>query len=391
MYNFGDVPDDFITKRHMIFNRTLWKIFQQFGWEKVLEGFEVGTEAFTYETFKYRLDDAVKTAKKVISGDFEFPEKLISYTLFPPGGFIRSDLQQGSMKLMYGESVDVSYIAIWDLEQTIYSILNAHLEDGIPVDWYLLGPEDEILERRHMKTGVKLKDMPKKNKGRDFNNLGKKITEILKDLRNERTPEFSSSTYMVGLTWASHAAHLPFIFSYYEALARLWDLLAAKKNTGLEGFAYVPASPTIQMLAYMSRPDYIIKSAGLLSDHKMYIIGLEEQNRDFLLENLPEDYDLFINEKWHEGLPWPYQTVNVQTPYEKMKKKNAWKHAQTNNTFEWNYSHPENFIKLEDLGMDLDQVMNGVFLDINHSIEPNSVNLKDKMISTGCGQFTEFI
>ncbi|MFX0133106.1 MAG: hypothetical protein ACFFDN_05620 [Candidatus Hodarchaeota archaeon] len=390
MYNFGDVPDDFITKRHMIFNRTLWKCFQQFGWEKVLEGFEVGTEAFTYDTFNYRLDNAIKTAKKVINGEISNPEKMISYTLFPPGGFIRADLQQGSMKLMYGESVDVSYIAIWDLEQTIYSILNAHLEDGIPVDWYLLGPEDEILDRRHMKTGIKLKDLPKKIKG-DFNKIGLRTTDVLKDLRNERTPEFASSTYMIGLSWASHAAHLPFIFSYYEALARLWDMLTAKKNTGVEGFAYIPTPATIQMLAFMNRPDYIIKSAGLLSDHKMYIIGLEEKNREFMQENLPEEYNLLVIEKWQEGLPWPYQTVNVQTPYEKMKKKNAWQRAQTQNGFEWNYQTPENFITTEDLEMDLEQVMDGVFLDINHSIKPNGIDLKEKVISKGCGIFTEFV
>ncbi|MFX1452098.1 MAG: hypothetical protein ACFFCM_14775, partial [Promethearchaeota archaeon] len=60
MYNFGDVPDNFVTKKHLVFNRTFWKCIKMLGWEQILKDFEIGAKAFTYDTFKYRLDDAIK-------------------------------------------------------------------------------------------------------------------------------------------------------------------------------------------------------------------------------------------------------------------------------------------------------------------------------------------
>ena len=130
-------------------------MFQHFGWEHVVRGFEKGSEFLGYEVFKYRLNEAIKTAREVLQGKIENPEKIIAFTLFPPGGFIRADLQQGSMKLLYGESVDVSYVGIRDDTMEASFILNGHLEDGIPVDWWMMGPEDEMLDRRHHKYGIK--------------------------------------------------------------------------------------------------------------------------------------------------------------------------------------------------------------------------------------------
>ena len=40
--SWGDVPDDFITKKHLIINRTLWKCVKEFGWEEIIEGFSHG-------------------------------------------------------------------------------------------------------------------------------------------------------------------------------------------------------------------------------------------------------------------------------------------------------------------------------------------------------------
>lgn len=100
---------------------------------------------------------------------------------------------------------------------------------------------------------------------------------------------------------------------------------------------------------------------------------------------------LLVIKEWEKGLPWPYQSVNVQAPYDELKKKGAWKLAETKDMFQWKYPFPDKFIKIEDLEMDLDDVMKGVFIDINHQTEPGSINLKEKIISKGCGMYTEFV
>ena len=96
-YNYGDIPDSQPLKRYFPLNRTLWIIFRHYGWDHVQRGFEVGSEFLGYEVFKYRLNEAIKTAREILDGQIPSPEKIIAFTLFPPGGFIRADLQQGSM------------------------------------------------------------------------------------------------------------------------------------------------------------------------------------------------------------------------------------------------------------------------------------------------------
>ncbi|NVM30923.1 MAG: hypothetical protein HWN65_18930, partial [Candidatus Helarchaeota archaeon] len=138
MHQYSEIPDEFPLKRYFPLNRTLWKMFRSHGWDHIARGFEKGNEFFGYEVFKYRLNDAIQTANEVLQGKIQNPEKIIAFTLFPPGGYIRADLQQGTMKLLYGESVDVSYVGIRDDKLETSYILNGHLEDGIPVDWWMI-------------------------------------------------------------------------------------------------------------------------------------------------------------------------------------------------------------------------------------------------------------
>jgi len=78
--------------------------------------------------------------------------------MFPPVIPLRADLTQGTMKLLYGDSLDMTFFALTDLDQELLFLLNGHMENGIPVDWWLIGPDDEVFERRHIKYGFKLKD-----------------------------------------------------------------------------------------------------------------------------------------------------------------------------------------------------------------------------------------
>ena len=48
------------------------------------------------------------------------------------------------------------------------------------------------------------------------------------------------------------------------------------------------------------------------------------------------------------------------------------------------------FIHLDDLGISFEEAMNCVFLDIDHETKPGSIDLKEKIISTGIGCETKF-
>ena len=383
-YKYGDIPDSQPLKRYFPLNRTLWMMFRQCGWEHIAKGFEIGTNFLGYEVFKYRLNEAIETAREILDGKIKNPEKIIAFTLFPPGGFIRADLQQGSMKLLYGESVDISYCGIRDDTMELAFILNGHLEGGIPVDWWMVGPEDEdILDRRHHKHGIKLRDLPKKFKG--LENAGWKIREVLQDIRNERTPQWANSIYQIGIGYGT-MVHIAYELSNYEGFGKIYDMLAAKRVYKMPdvGFTYLPMPQLIQMISFMKRPFFILRSMGLNTEHKMYSTFLEEFAQDFFKNELPEDWETVFVKTWTEtGFPWPIQTLGCELPNYKDDK------LYGKSDFKWKY-HPGKFITLEDIDMTIEEAFEGIFYDIDHATEVGSVDVKDSIISTGIGRETKF-
>ncbi|NVM52318.1 MAG: hypothetical protein HWN66_01360 [Candidatus Helarchaeota archaeon] len=384
LYNYGDIPDSQPLKRYFPLNRTLWIIFRHYGWDHVARGFEVATDFLGYEVFRFRLNEAIKTAQEVLEGKIKQPEKIIAFTLFPPGGFIRADLQQGSMKLLYGESVDVSYCGIRDDTMETSFILNGHLEDGIPVDWWLIGPDDtDILDRRHHKYGVKLRDLPKKFKG--LENTGWKTRDILLDIRNERTPQWTDSIYQIGIGYGT-MVHLVYEMSSYEGFGKIFDMLGAKRIYKMPdlGFIYIPMPQTIQMISFMKRPFFILRSMGLSTEHKLFTAFLEEFAQQFFKDSFPEDWNMIFVRTWEEtGVPWPIQTLGCELPNYRDDKLFG------KSDFEWKYP-PGKFITLEDIDMTLEEAFHGIFYDIDHATEVGSVDVKESIISTGVGRETVF-
>ncbi len=127
-HTYGEIPDTYPGKQMFPLNKRLFQVYEVMGWDHVISKFDEVASKFTYDNFKFRLDSAIQTAKDVISRKIQNPDKTLGYTLFPPGGFMRSDLQQGSMKLLYGESVDVSYVGLRDDNLNVQIILNGHLD-----------------------------------------------------------------------------------------------------------------------------------------------------------------------------------------------------------------------------------------------------------------------
>lgn len=383
VFHYGDLPDSVITKNFLPLCRNFWKLYREMGWEWFKGEMDKVAEDVGYNLIRTVISDGLRTAEAVMSGKIKNPEQVVGDTIFPPRGPIRSDLMRGAMKALYGESVDCSYLVIHDEKREIQTILNGHMENGIPVDWWMIGPEDELLERRHMKLGYKLKDIPKYSKS--ITQVGEKVTGVLRDVRNERTPQFSDSTYLVFPSYSIPPWDKLWTMNFYEATAGIWDCLAAKQAYGLPDvpFAYVPWPPIIQSAVFMGRKKFTSMMVGLTMEHKLYLTGFRPEERVLIENNYPIAWNRLIVEKLEkEGVPYPSQTLACEFP--DYKKKRTFE----TEAFDWSYP-PGPRITLNDLELGFDEVVTGVLLDVTHDTEPGKCELHKKIISTGCGLNTK--
>ena len=96
---------------------------QEIGWETWNKATRSLREIIE-EIMRVRMTESIMTSKELIDGKIKEPEKVITYTIFPPAILTRSDLQQGAMKLLHGESIDSSFILVDDMSQKIFTIIN---------------------------------------------------------------------------------------------------------------------------------------------------------------------------------------------------------------------------------------------------------------------------
>ncbi|MHA1783632.1 MAG: hypothetical protein ACTSVY_11510, partial [Candidatus Helarchaeota archaeon] len=292
------------------------------------------------------------------------------------------DLNQGTMKLLFGESTDVTFIVINDYSREIFFLLNCHQEDGIPVDWWLVHPDDDFLDRRHMKLGIKLRQIPQKVKG--LTKIGQTLISLLKDVRNERTPQWAHSAYQAGVVYGSSMANILCERSSFEAFASLWDGLQYK-HYGLPDFwfAFVPWPPMIKNFLMLGRKQFTLKFNGLSLQHQLYIQGLEEMAIKWLTEHFPEIFNLVFRGQVETGIPRPIDTLNCKLP--DLSKKSTY----DNNDFEWKYQDSSNFIHLLDLGLSFEDIWKGVLLNVNH--ETTGEITREQILSIGLGTKTQVI
>ena len=124
---------------------------------------------------------------------------------------------------------------------------------------------------------------------------------------------------------------------------------------------------------------------GLNTEHKFFTAFLEEFVQEWFKREFPEDWNMvFVNNWTEKGIPWPSQTIGCELPNYKDNKL-----FENSDDFEWKYP-PGKFITLEDIDMTMEEAFNGIYYDIDHTTEPNSVDIKEKIISTGVGHKTEF-
>ncbi|MHA1269924.1 MAG: hypothetical protein ACTSPY_09090 [Candidatus Helarchaeota archaeon] len=383
-YTYGDIPDEFTTKKYIVISKHLWKLHKNLGYTIFLDMVEQCPD-YIYPELKERLDQTINTAKLTFEGKIKHPEKTVSYFLFPPVISVRADLNQGLMKLLYGDSIDTSFVVINDSNQEIFMVLNAHSEDGIPVDWWVVEPEDPLLDRRHMRLGYKIRDIPKKMK--KINKISEAVVNIFKDIRNERAPQFSSSTYQVGTLWGTAMADILCERSSYESVGTIWDGLMANKHYGLPDywFMFWPLPSMLSMFLMMGRREWMLKFNGLITQHQLYVQGLEDIALEWLQNHYPEVWDLIFKEQLiKDGIPMPYLSIEAKPPNPK-KNKNVY----PNELFDWYYPSKNDFFTIDDINMSMDEAVKGILLDVTHETERKATH--DDIISTGLGVKTKFL
>ncbi|NHI92882.1 MAG: hypothetical protein EAX96_10305 [Candidatus Lokiarchaeota archaeon] len=399
-FHYGDIPERFVMKEYYPLGRHTWHVFEELG----TDYWDVGINALSRpgalnDFFMARLDNSIETSKLVMNGTIseKDSQNMFTYSLFPPIFCIRSDLQQGFQKLMLGESVDATFILLDDQVQEMFFALNTHQEDGIPVDWFNIDPTDEILDRRHMKYGYKLREFPKKMKN-NLPKISKAIIDILKDIRNERTPEWSTSDYIIAIAWMGAAVNSIYIVSNFEAIVSLQDYFNAKRvyKLPMEWVGFFPQPPILNSFMFMDRPSFGNRFGGLTSGNNLYMAGMEEYWYDWSMKELPEMMKLTFYRAWgaeckpedkYSGTLYPAAEGHYEPPI--FKKKEIYENEEFDFTFlKKEYAkYPK--LSLETFNLDFETARKGVYTDINNLTTDKEEISEKNIISLGLAKDTK--
>ncbi len=382
-HTYAEIPDDVKVKPYLPLLVNEWEVFQTYGWERTLKFIRECQEG-VYDFFETRLNESIGTSKDLIEGKFseEQAKKVLSYILIIPSLTIRADLIQGTQKLIAGESTDVTFISLDDVTGEIFCLLNGHLEDGIPVDWWLIRPGDELLDRRHLKLGYKLREIPRR-----FNNINKassKLLEVFRDIRNERTPQWANSLYFSASVWVSFALNVIFEPSNFESIASTFDGWAAKEHFNLPDylFAFYPWPTMLNMFFLQGRKQFCNKLSWLTTEGNLFLQPFEDSTLEVVMDLHAEIFELYKKGIVEEGIPYPIQTISCTFP-------NAKKKGDPDNRFKVNYPEGK-FIQIDDLGLSFEEVLKGAYLDITTETPITEKIDASKVISMGIGRLTNF-
>jgi hypothetical protein len=338
-----------------------------------------------------RMNESFEISKAVEEGKIpkERQKQSVCYWGYPPLLPIRMDMQSLSTTMIYGPSVDISFVCLSDTDREVFFIFDLHVEESVPQTedglWFLLKSENpEIFNRRHMKLGIRLADLGKKIKSNI--EVARRIREILIDIRNERTPQWSNSAYYVAFYFMAGVSNSTLEFSSYNSLGIIWDGCNATERYGLENaiYNYEPLPPILQMMFALERPLWLDRLTNALLGGQLYLNHVERQTLESIKKRDYSVYDIYMRYfswKLHQGIVLPSQTVQAKTPVYNME------------TGEWDrtsFEYPEGpRIHYEDLGLTFDDMLNGVLLDLTHKSKVEKVTA-DNIISIGHGLETNY-
>ena len=346
------------------------------------------------KSIRTRMRESFEISKQVEEWKIskERQKQTVCFWGYPPLLPVRMDMQALSTKMIYGPSVDISFALLSDEDREVVFIFNLHVEDSIPQSeedgglWFLIPSEEpELFNRRHMKLGIRLADLGKKIK--DNIECARRIREILIDIRNERTPQWSNSAYYIAIYFMLGVANTTLEFSSHNSLGVIWDGVNAKERYGRDNclYTYEPLPPNLNMMFNLERPMWLDRLTNALMGGQLYLNHIEKENLEEFKRREYGVYDIFMrfySYKLKQGIVLPSQSLQAIPPVYDPKTEQWTKYG---------FDYPEGpRIHYEDLGLTFDEVISGGLLDITHKSEPEKVT-RDNVVSIGHGLETKYL
>ena len=381
-----EIPDSFYAKKFIpLAENTFMAMRLMDNWKMYEYSFEE-VEDQVAKNISIRLDESIKISEAVKSGKIKRVKETVCFWGYPPSIPVRMDMQNLSTKMIYGPSVDISFACLSDMDRDLVYIFNLHVEENLPVDyWFLLKSEEpEIFNRRHLKLGIRLRDIGKKIK--DNVEAARRIKDILIDVRNEKTPQWAQSAYYICIFFMVGGANMTLELSNWNVLGQVWDGVNAK-NYGLSDciFNYEPLPPILQMMFGLDRPIWIERLTKALMENYLYLNYFEKEILESIKTRHYEVYDYymrFYSYQLEKGIPIPSQTLQCKTPlYD--KETGTWKRM--------GFEYPAGArIYYRDLGLTFEEMLSGVLFDITHESKIEKVT-RENIISLGHGLNTRYL
>jgi hypothetical protein len=252
-----------------------------------------------YENFvewDSRIHQAIEISNRCIKEEIPkediYWSKNLCYLSHPPAYLCRPDVGRSSCVALYGKYATVEYVHVDDFTREVYWIYGYHNEDGIPVHTWTIGVDkdtskyfdagdeaaftqstptrtgadikelDERLDRRHLRTGVKIREIP--TKYWDPYDWGMAVRDVIEDLRTEHFPKWIHATLYASCVSANTSTIAQnaltssefFLYVYYGL-----NTTAMGINYNL--FAYVPLPPMLGILINLPQETFVKRMSQL--------------------------------------------------------------------------------------------------------------------------------
>jgi hypothetical protein len=359
---YHTVKDDWYAKKFLGMVTNILDIMVALGWDECMRVYDKVVN-LTLDELIFRMEEAIDVIQGIKNGNIspEEARRMTTFWIMPPVLISRADLLQGSNRLVYGNSCDITFMGLSDFNKEVLFAINFHFEDGLPTNYWYVRPKDPLLDKRHMKLGIMFKDIPK-----NFPTLaeaGDNIIPILKDIRNEKDPTHAGSSYNICFFMETSGINNGVSMTNYDEYSFMWEGINCgnqshwnKSANGSKSWfndaiqLYEPWPPIFLQLTRLPRDMWIKRISGLLTDSRVYI------------QYLLADWDAVVPVKawqkrmWDEGIALPDAVFQRRMPDCSSKNEKDW-------TFRYTYPKDTPRMTLDNLGLSLDDVRKGVLLD----------------------------
>ena len=298
-----------------------------------------------YEEFvewAYRVIHAIGICKRAVAEKPPVSElikaKWLCHLSHPPAYMVRPDLGFSTTQMLYGKYATTMWCHVdWWRGEFVW-FQGYHNEDGVPVQHWIIGMTKEIvqhfdeedrqklltpsdfmavppdvtapLDRRHLRTGIKLREIPKRSPY-DLVEWLRMARDIIKDLREEIFPRWTHATLYISTSPGNMGIASQHAFWTAQFWALVWMAMNATRLIGIPimFYTYEPLPPILNTLLalpaelWVRRLEELFTTGpkGLVCDAINKVITPEKKTP--MLHQMRE---LYLKGKAFKGLAIPY-------------------------------------------------------------------------------------